>query len=473
MYSNTLPLFSTPTIFCDSVIEISNSTDIEPGAIVTAFLTSFSLAASSVVEVEIEPGFVVRPVLFAQIIAESGFGKSILENKATTVFQEHEKNNATAIENEKEKNKGEMIIWEEKKKVLLAKLRKEIINSIDTSELALQIKQHEACKPNEPIADRLLLSDTTPAAAKQFFSGSGKVGGIFIPEGSAAYKEGRIFSDLGFLCNIWDGTTFHVDRANGSSAACIDPAAAMLVFTQPHVFQNFIAKQGQDMRSSGVIPRTLLYFAEQNKYYNHPIYYIHNKNHLEEFYSLIRSLLNQRTDMINTHGAKKVRLKFSPAARELYHRIKRQLKYDAQPTRPFEKFKDFVAKLTNNMMRIACLFHLMEKREGDIQADSVDFAWSLCFWYLQQAMIYFDENKVMTAKAHQLYDWIEEHFTQKNITYIEKTALYQYAPNQIRGKEKILPLLNILINEKKLFTEKIKGVGNIVRKFDHSKDHGF
>lgn len=465
MRPNPYPIFRTPRIFCDAVMDIHHRTGIDPAAIATAMLASFSLAASTLVRIEVESGFVIPPGLFVQIIAESGFGKSILDTCAQEPFKAYARQSAARKAKNQRQYEGERVIWEEKKKSQLSMFRKKIKLGECVTQLEQDIKQHEENKPLEQEADRLLLSDSTPSSINNFYAGTGKVGGMFISEGSVVFKDGRMFSELGLLCNLFDGTSFSVDRAIGGSISIIEPAAASLVFSQNQIHHKYYLKHGEELLSSGLYPRTLFYFAEHNNVVVDFVPYEHDKRCSEEFHNLMRAMLDEHAKLIGSKDNNKRLLKLSPEATQLYQVIKKQFKCDTQPMRPLENFKGFAAKFTNNLIRISCLFHLMEGREGDIKKDSVEQAYGICLWYLQQAMMYFDENRIFETKAYQLYYWIIGQLNTREVSYLEVTTLYQYAPNRFRGKHNIAPLLLYLTEKKMLMTEKIKGVGNVVKIF--------
>lgn len=460
------PIFNMPKVFFDDVAKEHQHTRMDPAAIVTTKLVAFSVAASTLFEVEIEPRFVVPLALYAQITAPSGFGKSILDKYVQEPFKEYERESAARKAENQKQFEGELLLWEEKKKTLLSMYRKEMKIGESVTQLEQDIKQHEANKPLACETNRLLLSDATPGAIKKFFAGAGKVGGIILSEGSVAFKDRRMFSEPGLLCNLYDGTTFSVDRAIGDSISIIDPAAGILVFTQNQTFQKFCSKHGNEMHDNGIFQRMLLYFEEQNNSVGYILPNVHDTSGLGELQNLIRTMLAEYAKLVNKPSGKKRRLSVSPEAAQLYQEIKNQLKVDTQPMRPLENFKGFAAKYTNNMMRIAGLFHLMEGREDDIKRDSVEQANCLCYWYLQQAMMYFDEGRQLEVKAYQLYNWFNDELTKRNVPYLEKTKLYQYTPSRLRGRGKadVQPLLDILIEKQLLVIEKLLGIGTIVKK---------
>ncbi|MEO9384257.1 DUF3987 domain-containing protein [Chromobacterium phragmitis] len=451
---------NTPTLFFNAVMDVHKQKGLDPAAIVTALLPSFSLAAAASYEIEVEPGFVIPPVIFAQVVAGSGFGKNILYGISAGIFQEHEEAQNYKAQNDHKLYAGKMMLWEEKKKALLKRLRAAFNRDSDVSLLEQEIQQHEIDKPEEAIETRILLSDSTLAGAKKHFSGICKNKGIFAPEGSVVFQEGRIFSDPGFLCNLWDGTSFDIDRGNRESVKCTNPTASMLIFSQPDVFQKFHSKHGELLRDVGLYARTLFYFQSQSIICQPSFHLAYDTtNGLDIFHQLISSIIKG-----NENGScKKNRMTLSPEAYQYYQSIKGFFKKATLPSQMFEHFSDFAAKYTNNMVRIACLFHLMEKREGPITKESIISADILCHWYLQQAIQFFDENKAMERKALLLYSWINKKLIEWNTDHIKLTALYQYTPNALRGKENILPLIDMLTIKRIISTEKIKGVGLVIK----------
>ena len=455
-----------PPILKDVAIKLYQEKGIDPAATTTALLPAVSLAAARCYNVEVEPGFTIPPALFAQVIAESGFGKSILDSHAQMTFKLYEEDEIKATTTLEKDKSGEMTLWSIKRDTLISKYKKLINKGEDTSSIESEIKIHEKMKPISPSADRVLISDATPGTVKSFFAGNEITGGIFVSEGNSAFKSGKIFGEPELLCNLHDGTSFHVDRLTTGSMACINPSAAMLIFSQPNIFKKFDNRHGEEMRSVGLYPRSLFYFQEQNNgiYIFWP--YTPVQNCIQEIQDKIRSLLRRSRNENHENTTNRKTIKLSPEASRLYEETKREIKVLTEPQNHLCEFKDFAAKATNNMVRIASIFHILENRNGDIEYNTIQCAKNLITWYLNQAIQYFDKTNEIERKSTELYNWICNEFSEKNISQIEKVRLYQYTPSSLRGKEKILPLLENLKMRKFITEQKIAGIGSVIKKSD-------
>lgn len=462
-----------PPVLQDVAIKLYQEKGIDPAATVTALLPAVSLAVARCYIVEIESGFTIPPALFAHVIADSGFGKSILDSHSQMIFKSYEEDEIKTAKTVEQNLSGEMTLWTIKRDTLISTYKKLIKKAEDTSSIEREIKTHERKKPAAPMADRVLISDATPGTVKSFFAGNEKTGGIFLSEGNSAFKAGRIFGEPELLCNLFDGTTFHVDRLTTGSTACRDPSAAMLIFSQPDIFKKFDSRHGEEMRSVGLYPRSLFYFQEQNN--GMYTFGAHSPapNCIQTIQDKIRFLLRISKNEQNENTINRKTIKLSPEASSLYEETKREIKFLTAPQNNLFEFKDFAAKATNNMARIACLFHILANKNGNIEYNTMQCAKIISAWYINQAIQYFDKKNEIEKKSTELYNWICNEFVKRNICQIEKIRLYQYAPPSLRGKEKISPLLDNLKMKKLIIEQKIIGTGTIVRKFDYPIDGGF
>jgi len=455
-----------PPVLQEAAIKLYLEKGIDPAATVTALLPAISLAVARRYKVEVEPGFTIPPALFAQVIAESGFGKSILDSHAQMTFKLYEEDEIKATTTLEKDKSGEMTLWSIKRDTIISKYKKLINKGEDTSSIESEIKTHEKIKPISPRADRVLISDATPATVKSFFSGNEKTGGIFVSEGNSAFKSGKIFGESELLCNLFDGTSFHVDRLTTGSMACRNPSAAMLIFSQPDIFKKFDNRHGEEMRSVGLYARSLFYFQEQNNGFYNFGFHTPIQNCIQEIQDKIQSLLRRSKSEHNENTTNRKTIKLSPEASRLYEETKREIKSLTEPQNSLCEFKDFAAKATNNMARIASIFHILENKNGDIEHNTMQCAKILSIWYFNQTIQYFDKTNEIERKSTELYNWICNEFAKKNINQIEKVRLYQFTPKSLRGKEKILPLLENLKMRKFITEQKIAGIGSVIKKSD-------
>lgn len=462
-----------PLVLQEAAIKLYQEKGIDPAATVTALLPAISLAVARRYKVEVEPGFTIPPALFAQVIAESGFGKSILDSHAQMTFKLYEDDEIKATTTLEQDKCGEMTLWTIKRDSLISTYKKLIKKGEDTSSIESEIKTHEKMKPISPSADRVLISDATPGTVKRFFAGNEKTGGIFVSEGNSAFKSGKIFGEPELLCNLHDGTSFHVDRLTTGSMACRNPSAAMLIFSQPDIFKKFDNRHGEEMRSVGLYPRSLFYFQEQNNGFYNFGFHTPVQNCIQEIQEKIRSLLRRSKNEHDENTTNRKSIKLSPEASRLYEETKREIKVLTEPQNRLCEFKDFTAKATNNMVRIASIFHTLENKNGDIEYNTLQRAKNVSFWYMNQAIQYFDKTNEIERKSTELYNWICNEFTKKNISQIEKVRLYQYTPSSLRGKERIEPLLGNLKTKNLISEQKVVGIGSVIKKFDPRCDFIF
>ncbi|WP_374554691.1 DUF3987 domain-containing protein [Aquitalea pelogenes] len=473
MYSFESVTSSLPPVLQDAAIKLYQEKGIDPAATATALLTAVSLAVTRCYNVEVEPGFIIPPALLAHVIAESGFGKSILDNYSAMAFKSHEEDEIKSTKALEKDKSGEIALWNIKKGSLTSIYTKLIKKGEDTSSIESEIKTHEKIKPTTPTADRILISDATPSSVKNFFAGNEKTGGIFVSEGNSAFKAGRIFGEPELICNLYDGTSFHVDRLTTGSMACRSPAAAMLIFSQPDIFKKFDNRHGEEMRSVGLYARSLFYFQQQNNGVYNFGFHSSSKNCIEDIQEKIRSLLRKSKNEHDESTTNRRTIKLSPEASRLYEETKREIKFLTNHQNSLCEFKDFAAKTTNNMVRIACIFHILENKNGDIEYNTMFRAKNLSEWYFNQAIQYFDKTNEIERKSTELYNWICNDIIKRKVFQIEKVRLYQYTPASLRGKETISPLLENLKMKKLITEQNIPGIGAIVRKFDYSTDAGY
>lgn len=263
------------------------------------------------------------------------------------------------------------------------------------------------------------------------------------------FINGAMASKLPLLNSLWSGTDTAVDRMSGESFVLHDARLSCLFQAQPEVFDRFIAKQGQQARGNGFLSRTLLGFPPSLQGWRAETYELACPQ-LDWFYARCRALLVRSERRV---------LKFSPAAQAHWHNTSAFYEQQMQPGGRYHDTTDFASKAAENIARVAAVLHAFETDDSDeISDETMIAAINLVDWhgFQYQALVRkSDPVAQQHREAELLHKWITAFLMTNGQTWLPCSHILQFGPNFARKKDKMRPLLDLLMQWGKIILQPV------------------
>ena len=159
-------------------------------------------------------------------------------------------------------------------------------------------------------------------------------------------------------------------------------------------------------------------------------------NHLTTFQQRITEILTQ--DKLDVDQGRQTRriLEFSQEAKYNWIGFRNNIEFDLNAGRYLADVDDGASKITNNLARMAALFHFFEGHQGEISAETLRNAGIICEWYTHEFKRLFAKNPEVPIWVSDAIDlenslvrWCQNHPGHYAIL---KGAIAQYGPAQLR-----------------------------------------
>jgi len=362
-----------------ALVETMDRIQVPQDMVLQTMLGTLSVACQRWVKVEEPIVSKAIPVsLYLLTVAESGSRKTTLENHFFKPIRECNKALAKEFASKKKEYSIEHEMWLSGKKALMAKFKKLVTTSQDTSNISQEIRNYAEQEPLKPIDPNFLFQDTTESALFIGLQNYWKMGSLLSSE-AGSILTGYLLRDSSPLNDLWSGESRSSDRVTRERIELDDVRLSLVLQTQPPSFEKLIDKRGDDLRGDGFFARMLTVFPKIN-FGHREILSADELQHTparDQFVERLTSLMNRSTD--NTQ--EEVVLTFSPEAKELwqeYNEIIERLQKDDQP---FENMRGFGSKIIEQAVRLSALIHLSFSDEHEINVDVVEYALDLMRGY--------------------------------------------------------------------------------------------
>ncbi|NML62957.1 DUF3987 domain-containing protein [Massilia sp. RP-1-19] len=444
------PLDALPMIMQEAVKEVQDYAMAPMALVACSALSSLSLAAQGLYDVQRDVGLTGPISLYLLAIAESGERKSTLDTFFIKPVREYETACLAAAGPELLKFNAESLAWEAKKKGILDQITRLVSNDKDTSAAEKNLASHTAAQPVAPVIPRVIYSDATPEALTRGLGAEWPSGGVISSEGGAVFgghgmsKESQM-RNLATLNELWDGKPIRIDRRTSASYTLSGARLTVAVQVQPATLGAFMEGSGPLARGSGFIARFLPCFPESTQdtraYKKSPP----NWPLLDRFRIRIAELL--ATNPVIENGALKPTMLYlsddaMTAWIDFYNEIEVQLGNGGD----LRNVRDVASKTADNAARIAALFHVLEDEAGTISEIHMRSGACLAKWHLNESQRVFAGGIASAghSDAQRLDDWIAGYCEENGVAELPTRSVSQYGPSALRKKAALTPVLDEL-----------------------------
>lgn len=383
--------------------------------------------------------------LFLLTIADSGERKSTVQSLVFRAITETQRQwRKDALQNAVA-HKMLHAVWRKKLNAQSDVLRRVMLKGEPTDEIEKQLGFILEAEPKLGLERKLIYMDTTiEALLVGLYESCGKSAVLLLDE-FGQFCDGPMARHQPTMNALWSGTEIPVHRKTSGNFVLEDAKLSAVLLAQPSVFKRFLDKQGNQARGNGFLARFLI---------AHPPSTQGNRIEngvkldcptLDWFYARCKELLHKDNPRL---------LNFSPRARTKLVNIANFYESCMQPGGIYCFAKDFASKATENIARVAAIFHAFFTDDSDeITCETLNYAINFIDICGQEYLKILGASNPVDEEQRDLVDlenWLLAFVCNNKMDCIPKSHLMQYGPNRLRQKSKLDALLGILASHEKI-----------------------
>ncbi|OHT22347.1 hypothetical protein A3Q29_11040 [Providencia stuartii] len=429
------PLKAFPPKLRATIIDIEEWTQAPIPLIASSVISAMSLSCQNLIDVNINGLFKSPVSLFLFVIANSGERKTTVDRMVMKPFYQYDENSLRQSDASKNDYEVELQMWKEKEKAILGRIRKKAHKGLIMETESQMLRALQIEKPLLPKCPRYIYNNVTPEELQfAMYNYSSNIG--LIADEGANILDRQVMKDLSFINSMWDGVSFRVDRKTTQSFTIENGRVTLSVMVQKKPFDLYLKRQGEKARGSGFFARCLPVFIDENlttqgwRFIEEQAIELKN---LSDFHQRIKELLTENND--NKGVEYRECLSLDIAAQDEWAEIYNNIEYNIHPDKKYANMNDFASKLPNNVARLAALLSYFTEGNCAIKKEYVESAWSLCKWYMNQAVNLFSYEEGYYEAL--LLSWLDREYSRQNSNHIKFNDIRRYGPNSLR-KGKLL-----------------------------------
>jgi hypothetical protein len=418
------------------VQSVQHRIQVHPELVLILLLGVMAEVTQGVANVQIPTGPINPLSLWILLIADSGEGKTptlTLLRKAVTDF---EKAQYVRYQQEQDEYTIQHKLWKEIHKELSSLLRKAVRNGDDQKGPKQALAEHMEAEPRSPKRVQLTYSDTTIEAFLQGLCEKWPNAAMVSDEASS-YLKGSIANALPLLNQRWEISPLNIERSSyDTSMHADDPRVSLIWAMQKGPIDLFMEQKGQDARNLGTIPRFIIAHPPSMQGYRNTNIREDDPKYLDWFYQRCRELLENSLNAEGLPIEEKQTITFSPEAAEHYAQLRGMIEEQLRPGDWLEHAKDYAAKASRQVARIAAIFELFENDSSVISLQSLKSAKILMEQYTRSYINIICPTATVPQEiqdADKLYTWLNNRASTYNNRYIVRNDIQKNCPRPIRN----------------------------------------
>jgi len=436
------PLDALPGIIRNAVQEVQSFTQAPVAMVACSALTNLSLAGQAHYDVQRAENLTGPVSLYFIVMAESGERKTTCDNVFSKVLREYETQQQELAKPDVKQYESDKCAWEAIKLGVLEAIKTAARANKPTGQLEDELRRHEDKKPVAPRVPRLVYSDATPEALTDGLANKWPSGGVVSSEGGAVFGSHGMGKDsqvrnLAILNQLWDGARLTFDRKGGSYV--VDGARlTMALQVQESVLLEFFKKTGTLARGTGFLARFL--FAQPvstqgTRFFQEPP---KNTPALTAYNNEIKRILQAPVPINESGSLEPVILTLNPDAKTAWVRFHDEIEQALCMGGELQDIRDIASKISDNLVRLAALFHVVDGNLGAIGVSHIESASIIVAWHLNESLRFFGDLALPDelANASRLSDWLINYCKANGMDVVSTRTVSRSGPNQLRDKER-------------------------------------
>lgn len=278
--------------------------------------------------------------------------------------------------------------WRMERDALLSQLKRAMMHNEYTEPLKAELASLLADEPEVPLQPMLYFEDATQEALASELAVEWPSASLWSDEAAIVLGSHSMQNNptrfVALLNRTWDGKSLSVKRKNQDNFILENRRLTINLMMQPLLLQK-LANQSQGIcRQSGFLARCLIAYPLSTmgqRFYREAPNTIEGLDAYEEH---IISCLNQ-SEYLTREGCIDIpTLSFSNTAKNLWVQFFNQVETGIKQQGEWSEIKDFASKASENVARLAALFHLFSGKEGEIEPESTEQAIAIIQWHLEE-----------------------------------------------------------------------------------------
>lgn len=420
--------------------------------VAASVLATAAASVQDALQVQMPNGYVAPTSLYFITIAESGERKSgTMKLAANPIFDRQAK-----LTKLNEDRAAKLAIEKKISKTKLNRLLKELgdcdSDQLDETKLELCVELGNKVY-SAPKEDNLIYDNCTIEALLEGLHRS-DIGGFWISSEGSSILRGLNTTHVASLNKLWDKEVIDVKRKSSESYTITDTSLSMHLALQPDLFYSIVNDKHELLRGSGLLARCLTCIPVSRQGFrsvtpqpNYPL-------DIHDYYTRINDLMDWQANYIKKNDPYVIC--FDDEAQNLWLYYSQQLEKGLYENGAFDSIRDFVNKLSNNIARIAAIWHFYHYAvidEGDmtcspINADSMQKAIDIGEYYRRQAMLLYGElcGDFKAQKLGKLlYSYLFKQYCQTKLPTLRSNIL-KNGPRELRNKNSLDQAVDCAIN---------------------------
>lgn len=430
--------------------------------IATSAISAASLACQDKVDVR-RLGTLESPCsLFTLVVSESGERKSTADKLFIQGIRDFEQEYHEQHRSALDRFDLQRAAWEAEQRAVLQALARASARGKSTTDIESQLARLQARAPERPVMPKLVVGDATIEALLARLHKQWPSAGVFSDEASSVFSS-RTLNNLGVYNKLWDGDPLHVDRVHSDSFTLKNARLSISLMVQRAVLDRFLGNQQRLARASGFMARFLVCEPPSTQGTRFIHVYATNTHAIEAFRARTKELIAESAG----HRQPSARrcLEMTSQAEAAWVAFANRVEADLRVGCFLSDVRDCAAKIAENAARLAAVFHVYERRDGKIEAETIQQAIEICGWHLMEYKRLFGGGTSVPPEvedARDLERWLHELVVRfPGATEVRKNHIAQYGPNKLRARVRLDSALGILASEGKV-TGVIRGRTTVV-----------
>ena len=437
------PFYCFPPVAQGSAWELINNIGIPAEMAGATILSCMAASIQGCFDVEPAPGMRIPLSLMTFIVAPSGTGKTVAENRLTSGIKKFE-------DEMRERFDGDWIQYQSatdahtaERKAILGLLKEQTKAGKDTSYVRQQLSELDSSAPPMPKLVKIIAKNTTLAGIEDRLSLNSP--NILVPQDEAAhFLDHRIEELLSIANSTWSGSPIAVDTSK-RKIFVKEPRITWLLQVQPKAFERFTKKLGPRLTDEGTTARMLFTYVEPSQY--QPGALVNQQwGATEQFNQLCYEHLHSSVSETGKPVAKKV-LKLDAQAHALLDQERQRINTLKSPGGSLFDQQELCAKAPDNIVRIGAILHAFSNGMGEISGQTMMNAIEIFTWFANEQI------RVLTpapkppqewCDANLLLRWFGNFVRTHNQLCIQKNHLLKQGPRATRSSARLNAALLLL-----------------------------
>lgn len=394
---------------------VSKSIQVPEGMAVMLGLAAVSTALQKKIIVSVEQGndYKEHANIWAVIVADPSERKSPALREMMAPVTAWEQAKFDELKDEMIQNQVKRDVIDENIKQLKKDAAKEQGNE-ERQKLLDEINALRGDMPDEMKAPMLWTGNVTTERLEQLLVDNNEKMAVVTDEGgifevmAGLYNNGKANMDI--YMQGYSGNPVRSDRAS-RSAHLRNPLLTFGIAIQPKVLQGLSRGSKQAFRGTGLLSRFLYYQCESQRGQRFFGKQVQMDNDIKDrYHNRIKELLDIDVDYDEFGNPEPTKLYLDDEARDLWINFYDEVESKLAPGGEFDQIADWAGKLSGNTLRVAGLYHVLERGLDDvvINAETMQKVLSLMQVLIPHAKSALSaaSNSSVEADAKTVYEWI-------------------------------------------------------------------